>query len=312
MNINQQDYPIKDDEIDVIAFLSIFWNKKMLIFTITSVIAILSVIFSLSLQNKYISKALLIPSQEQDVLSSKIGSLSALTSIAGVSMPDAKANKSQEAIERIKSYEFFNKFFLPNIELQNLTAAKKWHKDNNVISYDSKLYNSDTDKWAMDKKTSKSLMPSTQQAYKIYREIVSVNKDKETSFVNISVKHLSPYIAKTWLELIIEQINESMRAADQNLAKKLISYLSDMQQTNNIQSIKEVTAALLEEQMKTLMLTSSDENYVYKTIEYPIAPEEKSEPSRAVICIIGTFLGFILSMIIAFIVNLRQTLLLRK
>ena len=85
-----------------------------------------------------------------------------------------------------------------------------------------------------------------------------------------------------------------------------------MQQTNNIQSIKEITAILLEEQMKTLMLTSSDENYVYKTIEYPTAPEEKSEPSRAVICTIGTFLGFILSMIIAFIVNLRQTLLLRK
>ena len=50
---------------------------------------------------------------------------------------------------------------------------------------------------------------------------------------------------------------------------------------------------LLENQLQTLMLASSNDDYVYKIIDSPIVAEQKIEPSRAVICILGTFLGFI-------------------
>ena len=53
--------------------------------------------------------------------------------------------------------------------------------------------------------------------------------------------------------------------------------------------------------MQTLMLASSNEDYIFKTINSPIVPEEKSGPNRAFICIVGTLFGFIFSIILVLI-----------
>ena len=55
------------------------------------------------------------------------------------------------------------------------------------------------------------------------------------------------------------------------------------------------------------MLSSSGEYYVFKIIDSPVAPEKKSGPSRDIICIMGTFLGGIISILIALILNFRQS-----
>ena len=52
--------------------------------------------------------------------------------------------------------------------------------------------------------------------------------------------------------------------------------------------------------MQILMLASSNEAYVFKAIDSPFVPEKKSSPRRALICIIGTLIGAILSLIIVF------------
>lgn len=59
--------------------------------------------------------------------------------------------------------------------------------------------------------------------------------------------------------------------------------------------------------MKTLMLASSNEAYIFKIIDSPIAPERKSGPQRKFILIIGTLLGGLISIIIIFLVNVRRS-----
>ena len=46
------------------------------------------------------------------------------------------------------------------------------------------------------------------------------------------------------------------------------------------------------------MLASANEDYVFKIIDSPLIPEEKSKPSRALICIFGTILGAFINLII--------------
>ena len=54
-------------------------------------------------------------------------------------------------------------------------------------------------------------------------------------------------------------------------------------------SLDEVFAQLIEEQTKTIMLANVSKDYVFDVIDPPVAPELKSKPSRAVICVLGTF-----------------------
>ena len=140
----------------------------------------------------------------------------------------------------------------------------------------------------------------------MYLEILSVNQDIQTSFITISIEHHSPHIAKKWVEIIIQQLNKKMREIDQDQATKSITYLNERAQQTNIQSIKEAISKLLENQMQTLMLAASNEDYVFKIIDPPIASEERSKPNRALICIIGVLIGFLLAVLTIFIVEYRK------
>lgn len=290
-------YNKNDEEINLKDLLEIILHRKLTILLITTSAAFLSLIFSLSLPDIYSSRTILAPTNEEESLNSKLGGLSSL-SFVGVRIPGESATKSQEAIERIKSFEFFSKHFLPNIQLENIMAVKKWKNDSNELIYKIDLFDKNNDEWV--------LKPSIQEAYEVYIDHINIDEDQKTSFVTISISHQSPYIAQKWINIIVDQINENMRKVDAELAKKSISYLSEAYERTKIESIKNAISQLLEGQMQTLMLTASNNDYVYKTIDSPIVPEKKTEPSRAVICIIGTIVGGILSLFIAFFLSYRD------
>lgn len=297
---------INNDEIHLKAFFLTIWRNKLLISFIVFITATISIIYALSLQNIYISKSLLLPSDTEQTMSQKIGGYSALAGIAGVSLDNENASKSQEAIERIKSYEFFSKHFLPNIKLEDIMAVKKWVKRDNTIIYYENQYDSKNNTWVRSPRFYSQITPSNQEAYEVYKEILTIAENKKTAFINISITHKSPVIAQEWVTLIIEQINESMRKVDQEQAQISIEFLNELSRTTKIQSIKEVISNLLENQMQTLMLTSSNEAYIFKIIDYPIIPEKKSGPQRAFIVILGAILGFIISLIYIFVNILRN------
>ena len=54
--------------------------------------------------------------------------------------------------------------------------------------------------------------------------------------------------------------------------------------------IKLVIAQLLQQKMQQLTLIEASDFYVFEYIDPPAAMENKSEPSRAAICIIGAIL----------------------
>ena len=58
---------------------------------------------------------------------------------------------------------------------------------------------------------------------------------------------------------------------------------------------------LIEQQTKTKMLAEVREQYVLKIVDPPIASEKKDGPKRALICVLATFFGFILSLLWIFL-----------
>jgi LPS O-antigen subunit length determinant protein (WzzB/FepE family) len=87
--------------------------------------------------------------------------------------------------------------------------------------------------------------------------------------------------------------HEAMKAAENS-----ISFLEDAYKSTNNQSLRDGISSLIESQIKTLMLASSDDDYIYKTLDSPIVPEKKSAPGRALLCILGTLLGGLLGVIL--------------
>ena len=289
----------KNKELDLYELFQILWNKKIYVITISIIAAIISIGISLYLPNTYTSKATLAPTETEKSLYSQLGGLSAIAGFADIGLSSDSASKSQEALERVKSFEFFSKYFLPNVKLENVVAVKNWLSDSNTITYNQTIYNSKTNQW-LDK-------PSEQKAYSAFKKMLEISVDNKTSFITLSIEHKSPYLAKQWVDIIVHNINESMRELDIRNAKNSITFLNESTSSTSVQSIREVIASLLERQMQTLMLASSNADYVWKTIDSSLVPELKSGPNRAFICIVGTLLGSMLSMIFVFILHYRES-----
>ncbi len=297
----------RNDEIDLRELSQILLDKKFFISSFTSITALFSIIYSLYLPDIYTSSTLLAPSSQEESLSSSLGGLSGLASMAGVNIPKGSITKSQIAVKRIESHEFFAKYFLPNILLENLMAVEKWQPNGNHIVYDSRIFDKDSNTWVRKISYPKQKKPSSQESFQEYKKILQIDEDKETGLVTISIRHQSPHIAKKWIDVIIININESMRSIDIENAQNSINFLNETTPSVSIQSLKSVITNLLEIQMQTLTLASSNKAYVFEVINSSLVSEEKSGPNRSLTCIIVTILGAMFAVIISLITHFRRS-----
>lgn len=305
MNNLQDRDPIKN-EIDIIEIFSFLWDKKYYIFTITLSCTLLSIYYALSLPNIYTSEAEMLPVDEKGKMSGALSQYSSMASLAGISLPTESVSKSQEAMARIESFDFFSNHFLPSILLEDLLAVKNWNHETNNLTYEEEIFNSESREWVRKVSYPQSKIPSSQEAYEKYLKILRITENKKTSFVTLSIEHFSPFIAKQWVELIIDQIDEVMRNQDKIQATRSIEYLNSLSISVSNEEIKNTFAKLKQEQMKQLMMVEANDNYVFNVLDSPLAPEIRSEPNRVVITILGTILGIFLSIFISLVLYLRR------
>jgi uncharacterized protein involved in exopolysaccharide biosynthesis len=292
-----------DDEIDLRELWNAIWAGKWIIIVVTAVFAIASVFYALSLPNIYKSEALLAPANEeqQGGLGALAGQFGGLASLAGVSLGGGKADKTALAIEILKSRAFFANFVEKHNILPDLMAAKEWDLSTNSVIYDAEIYLPTNNQWLREVKPPKQAKPSMQEAKKVFDELLSIDKDKETGMVNISVEHYSPYVAKQWVDWLIQDINLNMKNRDKQEAEKSITYLQSQIDKTTIFEHKTLLFQLIEEQTKTLMFAEVRDEYVFKTIDTALVPELMFKPKRALIVVLGVLLGGMLAVIIVLI-----------
>ncbi len=289
-----------NEEIDLKELFFALWDKKFLIIFLTTIAAIISVFYALSLPNIYSSDTLLAPTDSEQSMGGSIRDYSSIASMAGINIPSQSGGKTAEAIERIKSYDFFVNHFLPNIQFKDLVAAKSWSAINNTMEYYPDASNN------LIKKT------TNQQAYKIYTSILDVSLDKKTTFVSMKIEHISPHVAAKWLNIIIQNINSHMRELDKAVAKNSITFLNLSAQDANLSEVRASIFSLIQNQIQLLTLAEANIDYVFRPISSPIVPEVRSRPSRSSISISGTIAGFIISLFISLMFHFLKLMRVKK
>lgn len=295
---------VQDDEIDLRELFSVIWQGKWLIIAITAIFAIGAVVFAIMQPNIYKSEALLAPAAEEQGggLSALASQFGGLASLAGVNLgAKGGTDKTQLAIEVLKSRQFTSDFIQKHNILADLMAAEKWDRDTDKLIYDEDAYNEATNTWVREVEPPFKPEPSMQEAYKEFSEIMAVNADKETGMVTISVEHLSPAVAQQWVAWLIQDINKVMKERDVAEANRSSEFLNKQIALTNVADIKTILYKLVEEQAKTIMFAEVRDEYVFKTIDPALVPEEKAKPKRALICVLGTMLGGMLGVMLVLV-----------
>ena len=285
-----------DDEFDLKELFSVLWKAKILIIVITSFFALSSVLYALSLTNFYKSEVLLNVAGESNSLGALSG-MGGLASMAGITLPSSGEDKSEIAIKTIQSRAFLKHLITFENVLPSIMATKSYDFQSKKIQFDPKIYNENNGVWVRQPKKNQQSKPSYLEAHETYLKQISVNKDKISNLITISVEHISPIFAKELLGLIINEANELLRNKDLRESSAAIAFLNNEIPKSSLITMKDAINKLVQKQLETQMLSKVNKEYILKVIEPSFIPEKKSKPKRALICILGTLLGGMLAML---------------
>lgn len=308
MENNSQTNDQYDDEIDLRELFGVLWGNKIKIIGITAVFAVVSVIYALSVPNQYKASALLAPAQQQSGgLSGALGQLGGLASLAGVSIGGGESSEAQVAQEIMKSWSFIEGFIADNDLAAEVYAAEGWSRESNQLKFDNDVYAVKTKTWLVKNDNIGRLGPPTSwQLFKKFSEMLAVSEDKKSGLISISIEYYSPQIAKQWLDLYISSINKHMQARQVVKVSNNIEYLEAQIEKTSITEMQEVFYTIIEEQIKSQMLAEASPDYAFVAVSPSMVPEEKSQPKRALICILGTLLGGILSVLTVLVLHFAR------
>ena len=297
--MNEKNNYYEETFFDLSKIIQSIIKKKYLIILVTSAFAVASIFYSLSLPNMYESNTklkLTEDSSPSSALSSITSQFGGLANLVGVSVPGGQGStKANYAIELMKSKEFIkhiNSF--PGIT-EKLIATKSIDKVSGEIVYDNELYDSEKKQWVRKPPPGRDLVPSYLEVHKEVMKSLDITMSKKTGFISISFKHESPLFAYEFINLITSEINKITKKQDLAQSESSLEYLYAQLQKVSEKDVRDSINKLIEVQLNTNMLANLKDDYLLGPIDPSFVPEVKSGPRRSIICIIGTLIGFLLS-----------------
>lgn len=280
------------DEINFSELFVILWSGKWLVFLVSLLGLAAAVFYALSVPNTYRSEALLAPNETfggNDIPSR----YSELASLAGLRLNTGAANNKDLGIEVLKSRRFVFEFISSHDLLVPLMAANGWDAKTGELIIDKGIYDPVGHEWIRDIEPPKRPEPSLQEAFtKFINDHLSVVENRTTGFVKISIDHYSPYIAKQWVDWLVQDINRAIMERDVSQAEQAITYLREQVNETSLAELQAVFFRLIEDQIRTVVLAKASPEYLLKTIDPAIVSEEKSGPNRFLLVAIGLAVSF--------------------
>ncbi|MDX1694230.1 MAG: Wzz/FepE/Etk N-terminal domain-containing protein [Ketobacteraceae bacterium] len=290
----------QDGEIDLRELFCIIWAGKWVIILMTFAFAVGGVTYALQKPDIYQASALLAPTEE-DSRPKLGGQLQGLANLAGVNLGAEGSRKTVIAKEVLQSRAFLSDFIRRHGLAVPLLGTAGWDMRENEWIYNTEIFDPDTSKWKVDD-SEHSLKPTDWDLVNKFRnEHLTVSENEENGMVTVSVVSQSPVAAKQWVDWIIHDINEHMRNQHIEEAEARIQYLKKKLTETDIAGMQKVFYQLIESETRAVMLASVRQEYVFRTIDPAVVPQEKSGPKRGFIAMVSTMLGFMLGVFVLLI-----------
>jgi len=293
-----------DDEIDLRELFGVLWAGSRKIIAITAVFAFVSVIYALSVPNQYTATALLAPAQsDSSDLSGALSQMGGLASLAGVSIGSGESSEAQIAQEIMQSWSFIEGFIATNNIAAEVYAAEGWSKGSNELQINDGVYDTENKQWLVKNESGVTGPPSSWYLFQAFSERLEVSEDKISGLVSVSIEYYSPQIAKQWLDMYVAAINAHMQQRQMEKVTNNINYLQAQIEKTSIAEMREVFYTIIAEQTKNKMMAEASPEYAFVAVSPSMVPEVTSQPQRRFICILGTLLGGVLSVLLVLVMH---------
>ena len=285
-------HSMADNDITLLDFSRAAWSDRALIAVIVGAFAVISVVITLMLPERFRAEAAIMKATSISATASSgamLARFSGLASLAGANLSQF-AGEAGHAVPVLKSRMLLEQFIERNDLLPILFA----------------------DDWDAGRKQwlDPDDPPTAWLAVRMFQEsILQVREDIVTGLVFVTIDWANPKVAADWANGLVALTNEIVRHRDRATAERNIEFLNKEIERTNIMELRRVLYSLIETQMQTLMLANANPEYAFTVIDPAVAPEKRVFPQRALLVIAGTFFGGFIALLVVLmrvVVRLQQ------
>ena len=276
---------------ETIKFFQNEWarSKKIAIFLFSLMFAIF-LLAAIMIEDKFEANTLLKYSDEDtsNSFSSKGGTLGGLAAITGIGMSGSTIDPIDYSIAVIKSRDFLARLLKYPGMKENLSIASSFDRQTNEIVYKKRFYDASSKQWKKDIKFLRIHR-------KYYLKNLTLTKDRSTNLLTISFRHVSPVFAKEILDIIILELNQTVRAIELEDSEKKLQFLIDKTSSANNNEVRDALGQLIESELKNIVFSSTRVDYLLQKIDPPYIPHRAKYPNRPLLILLGIISGLALS-----------------
>ena len=279
---------VDEDEIDLLELIRTLLQAWKTIVGISIVCVGLAVAYSLYAPEVFKAKTLLAPTQEEKSGSSALNQFGGLAAMAGISIPSD--SNVEQVVATLNSRKFLRAYTKQN-KLIPVLFEEIWDADNQawmVASVDDE--------------------PTEQKAIELFKTFLSVDEDKKSGLITLSILWKDPEVAAQWANDLVKQLNEQLREKAISDSKKRVGYLEQELTKTTLQDMRAVLYNLLESEKQKAMLANVNEDFALEVIDPAFVPEIREKPKRKLIVALGGVCGGFLGIFTVFFTQFWQKL----
>lgn len=271
-NVSEENY------IDLHSILLCLWLRKKWIIASVLVTAAAFTALAFIMRPIYQASTVLISADTNKSalgsLGSALGSLGGLASMAGINVGGGAGSDVEEAVAVLQSREFTERF-ISEKGLLPVLFSKRW---------DSRLR-----AWKAGAE-----QPTLAQAFKFFdRSVRSVNRDKKTGLITLSIRWKDAQLAAEWANELVHRLNAEMRARAIGKANASLGYLEKELDNTSLVGTKEAITRVIQAQIEHRMLATVSDEYALRVVDraLPPDPEDPVRPKKLLMIAIGPIVG---------------------
>ena len=273
--------PSDEDEIDLLELIRTLLQAWKTIVGITIVCVGLAFAYALHAPEVFKAETLLAPaSEEKSGASSALSQFGGLAAMAGISIP------SDSNVEQVVATLQSGKFLRQYIDDKKLLPVLF-----------EEIWDAESQSWLVETQEDE---PTEQKAVKTFKSILSVDEDKKSGLISLSISWDDRNIAAEWANDLVKQLNEQLREKAIADSRKRVGYLEQELAKTTLQDMRAVLYNLLESEKQKAMLANVNEDFALEVIDPAVAPETREKPKRKLIVALGGVCGGFLGIFAVF------------
>jgi len=311
-NNDMQDLPpghMEEDEINLLDYWRVIWKRRKMIGRVVAAVVVLTVVISLLMTNIYQSKAVITPVAAKE--GARGGTLATLAQqfggLPGVTFPSVSSASEivallESNILREKVIERYN--LMPVLFHEAWDPEKKdWKRGGinlNPLYYVSKLAKLLQPQAPKGVRKAEEGVPDIWDGIRELDDIVSVKNNIKENSITITADFYDPEMAAKLVEYYLLTLTDHMSEEARRVAMTNRKYLEEQLAKTADPLIKQNIYNLIAQQLETSMMAEVKENFAFKVIDPPKAPDRKTKPKRAQMVILSFVVALFIGIFAAF------------